>query len=143
MSPQQHKKDQKLTFSEAMQELEALLQRVDNDSIDIDRLAEELQRASELLELCRSKIKKAEVEVHQIVQKLERLMPSPGETALWQRPWLWGGFLLLLALVGLIWWLNKLRERELAASRLQGAAGAGQAPDAPECSSTPTSSSTA
>ena len=59
-----------LTFSQAIQELEAILQRVDSDSIDIDRLADELQRASELLELCRSKIKKAEVEVHQIVQKL-------------------------------------------------------------------------
>jgi exodeoxyribonuclease VII small subunit len=70
MTSQQRKKDQKLTFSQAMQELEAILQRVDNDSIDIDRLAEELQRASELLELCRGKIKKAEVEVHQIVQKL-------------------------------------------------------------------------
>ncbi len=58
------------TFSEAIQELEAILQRVDSDSIDIDRLAEELQRASELLELCRGKIRKAEVEVNQIVEKL-------------------------------------------------------------------------
>ena len=58
------------TFSEAIQELEAILQRVDSDATDIDRLADELQRATELLELCRGKIKKAEVEVHQIVQKL-------------------------------------------------------------------------
>ena len=58
------------TFSEAIQELEAILQRVDSDTTDIDRLADELQRATELLELCRGKIRKAEVEVHQIVQKL-------------------------------------------------------------------------
>ncbi len=64
------KKEKELTFSAAMQELEAILQRVDSDSIDIDRLAEELQRATELLEVCRGKIRKAEVEVHQIVQKL-------------------------------------------------------------------------
>lgn len=58
------------SFSEAIQELEAILQRVDSDATDIDSLAGELQRATELLELCRGKIKKAEVEVHQIVQKL-------------------------------------------------------------------------
>lgn len=57
-------------FNEAIQELEAILQRVDSDATDIDRLADELQRATELLELCRGKIRKAEVEVNQIVQKL-------------------------------------------------------------------------
>lgn len=60
------------SFGTAIQELEAILQRIDNDAIDIDRLAEELRRATELLEICRGKIRKAEVEVAQIVQKLEQ-----------------------------------------------------------------------
>ena len=59
------------SFSLAMQELESILERIDGDEIDIDQLAGELQRATELLELCRGKIRKAEVEVHQIVQQLE------------------------------------------------------------------------
>ena len=59
------------SFTEAMQELEAILNRVDNDTVDVDKLAMELRRATELLELCRGKIRKAEVEVSQIVQKLE------------------------------------------------------------------------
>ena len=59
------------SFSQAMQELEAILQRIDNESVDVDLLAKELRRATELLELCRGKIRKAEVEVSQIVQKLE------------------------------------------------------------------------
>jgi exodeoxyribonuclease VII small subunit len=59
------------SFGVAIQELEAILQRIDNDAIDIDRLADELRRAAELLELCRGKIRKAEVEVAQIVQKLD------------------------------------------------------------------------
>ncbi len=67
MSAQQEKPP---TFSEAIHELEAILQRVDSEATDIDVLADELQRATELLELCRGKIKKAEVEVNQIVQKL-------------------------------------------------------------------------
>lgn len=58
-------------FGEAMEELEAILRRIEGEEIDIDSLAEELKRATELLELCRGKIKKAEVEVTQIVQNLE------------------------------------------------------------------------
>ncbi len=59
------------SFIDAMQELEAILNRIDSDTVDVDKLARELRRATDLLELCRSKIQKAEVEVSQIVQKLE------------------------------------------------------------------------
>lgn len=60
-----------LSFREAMDELEGILARIEGEEIDIDRLAEELRRAAQLLELCRGKIRKAEVEVTQIVQSLE------------------------------------------------------------------------
>ncbi len=59
------------SFSGAMRELESILERVDSDDVDIDRLATELRRASELLELCRGKIRKADIEVNQIVKQLE------------------------------------------------------------------------
>jgi exodeoxyribonuclease VII small subunit len=65
-------------FGDAMEELEAILRRVEGEEIDIDSLAEELRRAAELLEVCRGKIKKAEVEVSQIVQSLEDEEPEPG-----------------------------------------------------------------
>ena len=49
------------SFSVAMKELESILERIDSDGIDIDQLATELRRATELLELCRDKIRKADV----------------------------------------------------------------------------------
>ncbi|MEM8960628.1 MAG: exodeoxyribonuclease VII small subunit [Acidobacteriota bacterium] len=58
------------TFSSALAELESIVQRIDNDEIEIDRLGDELRRATELLEVCRTRIKKAELEVTQIVEKL-------------------------------------------------------------------------
>ena len=67
---------EELRFGEAMAELEAILRRVEEEEIDIDSLAEELRRAAELLEVCRSKIKKAELEVTQIVQSLEEDEPA-------------------------------------------------------------------
>jgi exodeoxyribonuclease VII small subunit len=57
-------------FGEAMSELEAILRRVEGEEVDIDRLAEELRRAAVLLELCRAKIRRAEVEIAQVVHQL-------------------------------------------------------------------------
>jgi len=59
------------SFNDALEELELILRRVESEDVDIDRLAAELQRAAVLLELCRGKIRKAELEVTQIVQRLE------------------------------------------------------------------------
>jgi exodeoxyribonuclease VII small subunit len=60
-----------LSFRQAMGELESILERIEGEEIDIDQLAQELRRAALLLDLCRGKIRKAEVEVTQIVQSLE------------------------------------------------------------------------
>ena len=59
-----------------MRELEEILGRIEGEEVDLDRLAEELRRAAELLELCRAKIRRAEVEVTQIVQRLEGEEPA-------------------------------------------------------------------
>lgn len=57
-------------FTAAMEELEAILRRIESEEVDVDGLASELRRAAQLLEVCRAKIRKAEVEVTQIVQRL-------------------------------------------------------------------------
>jgi exodeoxyribonuclease VII small subunit len=59
------------TFAEAMAELEGILRRIEGEETDVDQLAKELERASLLLDLCRVKIRRAELEVTQIVQKIE------------------------------------------------------------------------
>lgn len=63
---------EEVSFGEAMDELEEILARIEAEETDIDRLAAELERAAVLLDVCRSKIRKAEVEVTQIVQQLEQ-----------------------------------------------------------------------
>jgi exodeoxyribonuclease VII small subunit len=65
------REEEVLGFRQAMDELEGILQRIEGEEIDIDQLAEELRRAAKLLDLCRGKIRRAEVEVTQIVQSLE------------------------------------------------------------------------
>ena len=67
-------------FGEAVTELEEILHRIESEEIDIDELAAELKKAAQLLELCRGKIRKAEVEVTQIVQTLDGAAESEDET---------------------------------------------------------------
>ena len=60
-----------LPFGDAMAELEAILRRIEAEETDVDALAAELRQAARLLELCRAKIRRAELEVTQIVQQIE------------------------------------------------------------------------
>ena len=68
----QRESPEDLKFGDAMEELEAILRRIEGEEIDIDSLAEELGGRPRCSRLCRGKIRKAEVEVTQIVQGLER-----------------------------------------------------------------------
>lgn len=76
MSDKSPAEQEEIGFSEAMRELEAILARIEAEETDIDGLATELSRAAELLELCRGRIRRAEVEVSQIVQALEEPAPK-------------------------------------------------------------------
>lgn len=71
MTRKKENADDEIRFGEAIEELEGILQRVEAEEIDIDDLAAELKKAAALLDVCRGKIRKAELEVTQIVQALE------------------------------------------------------------------------
>lgn len=45
-----------LTYSEALEELRAIHARLSAEDVDVDRLLEDVQRASELLDFCQKRI---------------------------------------------------------------------------------------
>jgi exodeoxyribonuclease VII small subunit len=57
-------------YAAAMRELEAILDEIDADSVDIDVLADRVRRAAELLRVCRDRIGAARLEVEHIVADL-------------------------------------------------------------------------
>jgi len=69
------------SFGDAIGKLEEILQKIEGEEIDIDELAGELKRAAGLLELCRGKIRKAEVEVNQIVENLDKATEDDDEAS--------------------------------------------------------------
>jgi exodeoxyribonuclease VII small subunit len=58
-------------YAEALAELEAILEEIDADSVDIDVLAGRVRRAAELLRVCRARIGAARLEVEQVVTELD------------------------------------------------------------------------
>ncbi len=79
MTAKKNESTEEIRFGEAIEQLEGILQRVEAEEIDIDDLAEELRKAAELLDVCRGKIRKAELEVTQIVQALDEDEPHEDE----------------------------------------------------------------
>jgi exodeoxyribonuclease VII small subunit len=63
--------DSELGYADALAELESILSELESDTVDVDRLAVQVRRASELIGLCRGRIRDARVEVEQIVADLE------------------------------------------------------------------------
>jgi exodeoxyribonuclease VII small subunit len=64
-------------YAAAMRELEDLLADLEDDALDIDLLATKVERASELIRFCRSRINAARVQVDRIVADLENLPDEP------------------------------------------------------------------
>ncbi len=55
-------------YKEAIAEIEAILKRFDSEDFDIDTLAAQVKRATQLIKLCQAKLKKAEEEVRQALE---------------------------------------------------------------------------
>lgn len=56
-------------YNEAIREVEAILEKLNNEELDVDKLAEEVKRAAELIGLCKEKLRKAEEEVAKVIKK--------------------------------------------------------------------------
>ncbi|MFZ4515922.1 MAG: exodeoxyribonuclease VII small subunit [Acidimicrobiia bacterium] len=63
----------KLTYLEASQELEAILTELEGEQVDVDRLAEQVRRATALIAGLRDRIEGARLEVETAVAELEAL----------------------------------------------------------------------
>ena len=67
-------------YAAAMAELEAILRELEDGEVDIDRLAEQVRRAAELVRVCRGRLTEARTEVTRIVAELDGVSPTTGAT---------------------------------------------------------------
>ncbi len=62
----------RLGYAQALAELETILAGLEREAVDVDHLAERVQRAAALIRLCRGRIASARLEIETVVADLER-----------------------------------------------------------------------
>lgn len=65
------KKDDEIGYAEALAELEKILAELERADVDVDVLATRVQRASELIRLCRDRIGNARTRIEDVVGGLD------------------------------------------------------------------------
>jgi exodeoxyribonuclease VII small subunit len=61
----------KISYNEAIGEIEAILERIENEELDVDDLAEKVKRVSVLLKLCKDKLLNTNEQVEKILKEME------------------------------------------------------------------------
>ena len=61
----------KLTYNEAITEIEEILERMEREELDVDELSEKVKRVSELVSYCRNKLKTTEEEVEKVLKEMD------------------------------------------------------------------------
>ena len=61
-----------IKYSEAVLELNNILEDLESERVDVDELSVKVKRAVELIKLCREKIETTEFEVRKIVKEFDK-----------------------------------------------------------------------
>lgn len=62
----------KVTYKEAITEIEEILEKIENEELDVDELAEQVSRVSALIAVCKEKLHKTEAEVEKILKEMDQ-----------------------------------------------------------------------
>lgn len=65
--------NEKITYSKAFDELQAIVSEIEEGEISLDDLSEKLNRAAYLIKICKKKLSTTEKDVNEILQDLESL----------------------------------------------------------------------
>ena len=58
---------EKISYIDAVAEIESILEKIEEGSLDVDALTEKVSRVSELLKICRDRLHKTEVQIDKIL----------------------------------------------------------------------------
>ena len=60
--------EEQIFYNEVLDELKAILEDIRDQNIDVDKLATKVKRARELINICEQRIKKAKMEVEEVIK---------------------------------------------------------------------------
>ncbi len=62
---------EKLSYNEAIAEIEEILKKMENEELDVDMLSGQVQRVSFLIRYCRKKLLQTQEEVAKVLEEIE------------------------------------------------------------------------
>lgn len=63
--------ESKLTYKEALAEIEQIVANLEGDKLDIDQLSISVKRVAELIKFCKDKLKETTLEVEETLKSLD------------------------------------------------------------------------
>ena len=64
-------KESKMTYKEAMEEIESVVEKLEDNRLEIDELSAQVKRVSELLTFCKAKLHETEEEVEKVLKEMD------------------------------------------------------------------------
>ncbi|MFH2141807.1 MAG: exodeoxyribonuclease VII small subunit [Bacteroidota bacterium] len=63
------KKD--ISYKDAIKQVEIIIQKIENEELDVDELTGQIKKASELLSVCKKKLRNTEKEIEKIISEID------------------------------------------------------------------------
>lgn len=64
--------DKNFKFEQAIKQLEEITSRMEENSMDIDRLLEDVKTANQLIKMCRKRLADADAEINEILEDINK-----------------------------------------------------------------------
>lgn len=59
------------SYTEALSELQNILDKIESGDLDVDVLTDEIKKASELIKLCKDKLYKTDTQIKKIIDEID------------------------------------------------------------------------
>ena len=63
-------------YKDAIEEIERIVDEIENETVDVDILAEKIKRAAFLIKYCKQKLRKTDEEIKKVLDELESENPE-------------------------------------------------------------------
>lgn len=61
----------KMSYKEAVEEIDEILEKIENEELDVDELSEKVKRVSVLIKFCKEKLHTTQTEVENILKEMD------------------------------------------------------------------------
>ena len=60
-----------ISYNQAIKEIEKIISKIENEDLEVDSLTEYVEKAADLIKICKDKLSKTEIEIEKIIKNIE------------------------------------------------------------------------